>query len=100
MPSLLELAIELDAVDFAVEEDGYGLRVAPESYQPTREALEARGIAVAATELAMVPQSQVELDGDQAAQMLRLLDALEENDDVQNVWTNFDDNGSPAATAD
>ncbi len=55
-----------------------------------REALEERDVTLEASELAMLPQSTVRLESDDAAKVLRLIEALEDHDDVQHVWSNFD----------
>ncbi|MGZ4480672.1 MAG: YebC/PmpR family DNA-binding transcriptional regulator, partial [Gaiellales bacterium] len=55
-----------------------------------RDALEAAGIAIASAELTLVPKNTVALDEDGARKLLRLIDALEEQDDVQDVYANFD----------
>ncbi len=56
-----------------------------------REAVESAGFAVESAELAMVPKTTIEVDDEnQAKKVLRLIDALEENDDVQEVYANFD----------
>jgi transcriptional/translational regulatory protein YebC/TACO1 len=76
-----------------VERDGSSFRVtsAPESLTAVREAIEAAGIEVDSSELTMVPKTTVNLDDEGAAKKtLRLIDALEENDDVQEVYANFD----------
>jgi len=66
----------------------------PESFgrliETVREALEQSGIPTESAELAMLPKSTVKLEGREAEQMLRLMEALEDNDDVQNVYANFD----------
>jgi YebC/PmpR family DNA-binding regulatory protein len=76
-----------------VERDGSSFRVtsAPESLTAVREAIEAAGMEVDSSELTMVPKTTVNLDDEGAAKKtLRLMDALEENDDVQEVYANFD----------
>jgi YebC/PmpR family DNA-binding regulatory protein len=88
--SFMELALELDAADISIEEGIYEIYTAPESYGLIREALELREVPLAAKELAMLPQSQVQVDADQAPKLLRLMEALEDQDDVQHVWANFD----------
>ena len=89
--TFVELAVELDAVDFTVDEDGYQLQVAPEAYGQALDALHARDdVTVSLKELAMVPQNQIELDAERAPKMLRLMEALEDQDDVQHVWANFE----------
>ena len=76
-----------------VEQDGSSFRVTsvPEALTTVREAIEAAGIDVESSELTMVPKTTVSLDEESAAKKtLRLIDALEENDDVQEVYSNFD----------
>ena len=62
----------------------------PESLETVKEALGKAGITPASAELGMVPQNYIKLTGPQATQMLRLVEALEEHDDVQHVYANFD----------
>jgi YebC/PmpR family DNA-binding regulatory protein len=62
----------------------------PADVHTVRTALESAGIAVESTELAMIPKNTVEVDVDQARSLIRLVEALEENDDVQDVFFNFD----------
>lgn len=93
----MDLAVDLGADDISIEEETYEIYTAPEDYAATREELETRAIELAAKELAMLPQSSVELGADQAPQLLRLLEALEDNDDVQHVWANFDIDASVLA---
>jgi len=88
--SFMELALELDAADISIEEEIYEIYTAPENYGAISDALELREAPLAAKELAMLPQSQVQVGTDKAPQLLRLMEALEEQDDVQHVWGNFD----------
>lgn len=85
---LMELALELGVEDFEVGEV-YELFTSPEDYARVRQELEERGVPLAAKELAMIPQSTIEL-GDNAGTVLRLMEALEDHDDVQHVWANFE----------
>ena len=62
----------------------------PESLEAVKEALGKAGITPSSAEIGMVPQNYVKLTGSQAQQMLRLIEALEEHDDVQHVYANFD----------
>jgi len=62
----------------------------PEAIETVKEALVKAGITLQSAEVAMVPQNYVKLTGEQAKQMLRLIEALEEHDDVQHVYANFD----------
>lgn len=88
--SFMELALELEAADISIEDDIYEIYTEPESYGAIREELEQREVPLAAKELAMLPQSQVQVGADEAPLLLRLMEALEDQDDVQNVWANFD----------
>ncbi len=98
---LIELALELEVDDFATDKGGYELFTAPETYIDVREGLAERQVAVVNGELAMIPSTLVPLDTDKLPQVLRFLDAMEELDDVQNVWTNFDaDEDALAANAE
>lgn len=86
--AFMELALELGVDDISLENDGFELFTAPSDYLSTREALEERGVALAEGRLAKIPQNTVALDEQGAPKLLRLLDALEDQDDVQNVWAN------------
>ena len=85
----MELALELGVDDITVEEDRYEMLTAPEEFTAVQEALESRGVPVAAKELAMMPQTTVDVPPDRINQVLRLLEALEDHDDAQKVWANF-----------
>ncbi|MFL6199612.1 MAG: YebC/PmpR family DNA-binding transcriptional regulator [Thermoanaerobaculia bacterium] len=87
---LMELALELGVDDFSSEEDRYELYTAPEDFNTVQEALEARNVPLAAKELAMIPQTTVEVPADRINQVLRLLEALDDHEDVQKVWANVD----------
>ena len=89
---LIDLALELGAEDVASDPEAhdYEVRCEPEAFEEIRKGLEAKGVKVGSAEVAMVPQTTVHLEGKAADQMLRMMNALEESDDVQNVWANFD----------
>jgi YebC/PmpR family DNA-binding regulatory protein len=87
---LMELALELGVDDISVEEDRYEMYTALEDFSAIQEALEARNVPLADKELAMIPQTTVEIRADRANQILRLLEALEDHDDIQKVWANLD----------
>ncbi len=89
---LMEAAIEAGADDVQPIEDenGFEVTTAPEDLQTVREAIEKAGIAVASADQTMVPSTTVTLAGKEAGQVLRLVDTLEDHDDVQNVYANFD----------
>lgn len=85
----MDLALELGADDVAIEEDVYEIYTAMEDFISVQEELERRNVPTAAKELAMVPQTNVDVPADKVPQMLRLMEALEDHDDVQKVWANF-----------
>ncbi|MCL0040390.1 YebC/PmpR family DNA-binding transcriptional regulator [Thermodesulfovibrionales bacterium] len=72
------------------KEDNYEIITSPEDLDRAKEAIEKQGIPVAIAEITMLPKSYVQLEGQTVKQMIRLIEALEDNDDVQNVYTNFD----------
>lgn len=72
------------------KEDNYEIITSPEDLDRAKEAIEKQGIPVAIAEITMLPKSYVQLEGQTVEQMIRLIEALEDNDDVQNVYTNFD----------
>ncbi len=87
---LLEIILEGGAEDLRDADDQWEIVTAVEAFRPTRAALEEAGVPVASAELSMLPQSTVPVGADKAAGVLRLVDALEDLDDVQAVWSNFD----------
>ncbi|HEX9123548.1 MAG TPA: YebC/PmpR family DNA-binding transcriptional regulator, partial [Actinomycetota bacterium] len=87
---LLEVAMDAGAEDLADAESTWEITTDPGSLGSVRDAVEAAGVPVLSAELTMVPQTQVPVEGGQARQVLALLEALEELDDVQNVYANFD----------
>ncbi|NTU43757.1 MAG: YebC/PmpR family DNA-binding transcriptional regulator, partial [Nitrospirales bacterium] len=71
-------------------EDNYEVITSPDKLIAVKEAIEKQKIPVALSETTMLPKTYVALEGSAADQMIRLIDALEDNDDVQNVYANFD----------
>ena len=88
--TLLETALEGGAEDMTTEDDHWEIVTDVESFRGVLEALERAGIEVASAEVTMLPKSTVKLDRDGAKKVLRLVDALEEYEDVQEVYANFD----------
>ncbi|HJY86099.1 MAG TPA: YebC/PmpR family DNA-binding transcriptional regulator [Candidatus Acidoferrales bacterium] len=86
------MGIVLDAGAEDLRDDGSSWEVVtpPEAFETVRDALAAAGIKLATAELAMLPQNYVKLTGAAAQQMLKLVEALEDHDDVQHVYANFD----------
>jgi len=87
---LFEAAIEVGAEDVAEESEQYEVTTDPSSFIEVREALVEKGFKFANAEVTMIPQTLIELEGKQAESMLKLMDKLEDCDDVQNVYANFD----------
>jgi YebC/PmpR family DNA-binding regulatory protein len=87
---LLEIVVEAGADDLRDAEDRWEVITAPEAMQEVRGALEGAGVQVATADVAMVPQNSVPVGADKAGSVLRLIDELEDLDDVQEVYSNFD----------
>ena len=90
--SLMAAALESGAEDMRNDpkEDNYEIITAPEDMGKVKEALESSGIPVSLSEITMLPKSYITPDETSAEQMMKLVEALEDNDDIQNVYTNFD----------
>jgi YebC/PmpR family DNA-binding regulatory protein len=86
---LMELILEAGADDLQTEDDAYQVTCGPAAFPAVRDALDKAGVVPTEAKLAMLPTTVVDLDAKKAAQCLRLLDALEDHDDVQNVYANL-----------
>jgi YebC/PmpR family DNA-binding regulatory protein len=98
--STLEAALESGAEDFVREGDQYLVTTSPSQFHAIQDALRARGLVIESAELAMVPRSTVRIEGPDAERIVRLLDALEELDDVSKVFSNFDIDAAQLAEAE
>jgi YebC/PmpR family DNA-binding regulatory protein len=87
---LMEAALEAGAEDVEEQENDYRIVTAPEDFMTVRDALDNAGVPHENAEITMEAQNSIDLDAGTARQTLRLIDALEENDDVQEVYANFD----------
>ena len=87
---LMALALDAGADDLRDDGDSWEVLSPPEAHDAVLQAIQAAGILTASAEVAMVPKNLLKLDGKNAQGMMRLSDALEEHDDVQNVYSNFD----------
>jgi YebC/PmpR family DNA-binding regulatory protein len=87
---LLEIALEAGAENLDDSESTWEITCDPSSFTGVRDAVSAAGIPMLSAELTMLPQSTVPVEGGRAKQVLALLEALEDLDDVQNVYANFD----------
>ena len=88
---LMDDALEAGAGDILTEEDAFEVYTEPSDFTAVCEALSAKGYKFLSADLEKVPASYVELNEEQAVQMQKMLDMLEENDDVQNVFHNWDE---------
>ncbi len=88
--TLLDLVLEAGGEDLRVEDDVYEIYTEPETFDDVRSALEEKGLTLGVAEVTMLPQTTVELEGKQAEQVLRFLDALDDHDDVVKAYANFD----------
>jgi YebC/PmpR family DNA-binding regulatory protein len=87
---ILNAALEAGADDMNDDGSAWEIVSAPESFEGVRDAVKALGLEPASAEVAMIPQNYVKLQGKDAQVMLKLMEALDEHDDVQHVWANFD----------
>jgi len=88
--TVLEVALEAGAEDMESEENSYEIRTAPGDLERVKKALAESGISWESAEVTMVPQTRVTVSEKEAQRVLRLMEALEELDDVQQVYANFD----------
>ncbi|MGH9400117.1 MAG: YebC/PmpR family DNA-binding transcriptional regulator [Thermoanaerobaculia bacterium] len=87
---VMEAAIEAGADDVSSDGEQHEIQTSPESFAAVKEALEKRGLPIAVAEISMIPTTEVKVDQRRADQMMKLMEALEDHDDVQHVWANFD----------
>jgi len=87
---LMDTAIEAGAEDIKDSGDTFDVITTPESFDAVKKACEDAGLTPAEADVAMIPQNTIKLEGDDAAKMLKLMEAIEDHDDVQDVYANFD----------
>ena len=87
---LLSAVLDAGADDMNDDEGGWEVVCAPERFEVVRDAVKALGVEPESAAVAMVPQNYIKLVGREAQQMLKLMEAIEDHDDVQHVWANFD----------
>ncbi len=87
---LMGIALEAGALDFRTEESNFEVVASPKEFEKVKNAIAGTGIEISTAEITMLPQTYVKLEGKQAQQMLHLMEELEEQEDVQNVYANFD----------
>ncbi len=87
---LMGIVLEAGADDMRDDGENWEVLTDPSAYESVLEAVKKAGIETVSASVAMIPQNYIKLEGSQATQMIRLVEALEEHDDVQNVHANFD----------
>jgi YebC/PmpR family DNA-binding regulatory protein len=87
---LMELALDSGAEDVREEENEYEVITDPGFFEQVKKALDCKNVKYMKAQVTMIPQSTVRLEAEKALQMLKLMDKLEDNDDVQNAYANFD----------
>jgi YebC/PmpR family DNA-binding regulatory protein len=96
---LFDIAIESGADDIRDDEDNWEIITTPENFETVQSAIKAAGITPQVAEIEMIPQNYIKLEGSQAHQMIKLMEALEDHDDVQKVSANFDMSEADMAAA-
>ena len=88
---LMEIALEAGADDLQTDDpDSYEIYTSPENFEAVRQALESNKIATVEAKLGMIPSTWVSVDEGKAKQIMKLLEFLDDHDDTQNLWSNFD----------
>ena len=87
---LMSAVLEAGADDLQDDGDTWEVLSAPDAFQGVRDAVKQLGIEPASAEVSMIPQNYIKLEGKTAQQMVKLMDALDDHDDVQHVWSNVD----------
>ena len=88
--TLMEVTLDAGAEDIRDEESTFEIITALEDFEQVKKALDEKALSYIVSEITMLPQNTVKLEGKEAEQMLRLMDGLEDSDDVQKVYSNFD----------
>src|SRR5436190_20353663 len=97
--TLMALAIDAGADDFTSDESSYEIYTSPDVFDKVLNAVKAKGIQTITAEISMIPQTYIKVEGKTAQQLVKLMEALEEHDDVQHVYANFDIEESELAEA-
>lgn len=87
---LMMIALEAGAEDIKTEDNSFEIITAPEDFESVKNAIDEAEIETGLAEISMIPQTTIKLEGNEALQLLKIMEALEEHDDVQNVYSNFD----------
>ncbi|MGH9855334.1 MAG: YebC/PmpR family DNA-binding transcriptional regulator [Blastocatellia bacterium] len=87
---MMEIALEAGAEDMQSDGQTYQILTAPEDFMSVLDAVKGKGVEPISAEIAMIPQNTIKLEGGQASQMLKLYEAIDDHEDVQSVYTNFE----------
>jgi YebC/PmpR family DNA-binding regulatory protein len=87
---IMGIILEAGADDMQTDADAYLITTSPHAFDTVKKALEDKGVVTENASLQMVPQNTVKIAGREAEQVLKLMEAIEEHDDVQNIYANFD----------
>jgi transcriptional/translational regulatory protein YebC/TACO1 len=87
---LLAVILDAGADDMTSDENAFTITTTPQAFDAVKKAIEDKGIAMESAAVQMVPENMVKVSGKEAEHVLKLMEALEEHDDVQNVYANFD----------
>jgi YebC/PmpR family DNA-binding regulatory protein len=87
---LMEIALDAGAEDVREEENEFEVVTDPAMFEQVKKAMDDKGIKYIKGEVTMIPQNEVRLDADKAVQMLKLMEKMEDNDDIQHAYANFD----------
>lgn len=87
---LMSVILDAGAEDLSQESDTYEVKSRSPDYEKVKKALDDNNIKIESSEITMIPKSTIKVGGEQAKQVLKLVEQLEDNDDVQNVYANFD----------
>jgi YebC/PmpR family DNA-binding regulatory protein len=88
--ALMEIVLDAGADDMKSEDEAFEITAEPDAYDAIEQALGEKGIETASAEITMVPENYVHISGKDAEKMQNLIDELEENDDIQNVYSNYE----------
>ena len=86
----MNIVLEIAGEDLRDDGENWEVTTDPHNYEAVLEAIKKAGITPAMNEVSMIPQNYIKLEGAQASTMIRLIEALEDHDDVQHVYSNFD----------
>lgn len=87
---LMGVALDAGAEDMIVEDENYAIKTSPQDFFKVKKAIDDAGIKTEDAEITLLPKNTVKVEGDDAKKILDLVDSIEEHDDVQHVYANFD----------